>query len=400
MIFAAKTGDKKVSQAKLLICIRVTIPIWLIFISLNGFSQITIVLKNANAFPDSIQNNIYVAGNFNEWNPGNKNYLLRNYSGVYSITFTPPKDITTLEYKFTHGDWKRVEVNADGSQKQNRTVNYKPGMIEDVSVEGWDDLLPDKIKEGNKDVIQFTVYSNELKREKNIRVYLPCDYEASNNRYPVIYVLDGQNLFDDVYSPAGEWEIDETMDSICSLNLETSIIVGIDHASDMRLTEYSPWKIKKIDAGGEGDEFAAFVAHTLKPKIDAMYRTVPFREYTAIAGSSMGGLMSLYIVLNYNDVFSKAGVFSPAFQTSEQNYKNAERYDSALPTKIFFVAGSKEGGDYDMMFNMQKMYYLLLKKQIPELQMRYTIESDAQHTEKFWREEFFNAYLWLYENEN
>lgn len=360
------------------------------------YSQITFTIKNANDFPDSIKNNLFIAGNFNDWNPADEKYQLKNNNGVYSITFTP-KNMNNLEYKFTHGGWQNVEVHVDGSQTKNRTVTYIAGANIENTVEGWDDLLPDKLKEGNKDVIQFKVYANELKREKNIRVYLPCDYESSGKTYPVIYMLDGQNLFDEVYSPAGEWGIDETMDSICEMQLQTSIIVGIDHANELRLTEYSPWQIKKYDAGGEGDEFASFVANTLKPKIDSIYRTKPEREHTMIAGSSMGGLMSLYFVMNHNDVFSMAGVFSPAFWTSKENFSNAENFYSVLPTKIYFIAGAKEGNEYDYMFDMQRMYNILLSKQLPALEIRIIVESDGQHTEGFWRDEFFDAYLWLME---
>lgn len=361
------------------------------------YSQITLIVKNANDLPDSIKNNLYVAGNFNGWDPGDKKYKLTLTSQGYAVTFTPSKDLVDLEYKFTRGDWHRVEVNADGSQMQNRISHYTAGEKIEANIAGWDDLLADKLKEGNKNVIQFTLYSGQLQRDKNIRIYLPCDYQTSGQNYPVVYMLDGQNLFDDVYSVAGEWGIDETMDSLCRAHLQASIVVGIDHAGDQRLTEYSPWKIKKMDAGGEGDAFSQFVVQTLKPKIDSLYRTKKDRENTMIAGSSMGGLMSLYMVLNYNATFGKAAVFSPAFQTSEKNFSNATKYESSLPTQIYFIAGAKEGGDYEMMFNMQKMYNILLKKQIAALQMRCIVESEAQHTESFWRKEFFDAYMWLME---
>jgi metallo-beta-lactamase class B len=264
-------------------------------------------------------------------------------------------------------------------------------------VAAWDDHLPDKVQEGTADLIQFTVFSNALNREKNIRVFLPCDYETSGKNYPVVYMLDGQNIFDGVNTPGGEWGVDETMDSLCGIGIETSIIVGIDHAGAMRLTEYSPWKIKKYDAGGEGHAFAEFVTHTLKPKIDALYRTKPEREHTAIAGSSMGGLMSLYIVLNYNTTFSKAAVFSPAFWTSNENFSNAEKFTGNLPTKIYFMAGAKEGDAYDTMFDTQRMYNILLKQQNPWLAMRITIDSYGQHTESFWRYTFPLVYQWLTE---
>ncbi|MFI5171227.1 MAG: alpha/beta hydrolase [Chitinophagales bacterium] len=361
-----------------------------------SYSQVTIIFKNATEFPDTVQNNLYVAGNFNGWNPGEGKFKLMKENGIISLTFVPDADITFIEYKFTRGNWLTGEVLREGGYKQNRSYFYKPGMVIEETIENFQDLAPAITKIPNPNVIQFKIYSTELKREKNIRVYLPCDYMSSGKYYPVLYMLDGQNLFDDVYAYAGEWGIDETMDSICGLGWKTSIIVGIDHAGDKRFTEYSPWYVSEEYGGGEGDEFAGFVADKLKPKIDSMYRTKPERENTMVAGSSMGGLESLYIVLNHADKFSRGGIFSPAFWTSEENFNNAEKYNSELPVKLFFICGAMEGNDAKYMKDMERMYNLLLDKKIGPLEMRLVVDGKGTHSEGFWRREFLEVYSWLF----
>ncbi|MBP9222056.1 MAG: alpha/beta hydrolase, partial [Chitinophagales bacterium] len=354
--------------------LRAFVPLWLfLFLHNNSFSQVTIILKNASDFTPEIQNSIYIAGNFNQWNPGDLELKFKNENGKIALTFIPDSGITYLEFKFTRGTWETGEVYKDGGYRTNRSYFYTPGMLLELTVESFQDIAPTKVIEPNKDVIQFQIYSPELKREKNIRIYLPCDYKTSNKNYPVLYMLDGQNLFDDVYAYGGEWGVDENMDSICNLGWTTSIIVGIDHAGEKRTTEYSPWFINEEYGGGEGDEFGSFLTNTLKPKIDSMYRTKPQREFTSVAGSSMGGLMSLYIVLNHNDIFSKGGIFSPAFWTSKENFSNAENFVGKLPTKLFFICGAMEGNDAQYMRDMEAMYDILLNKKLANLQMRLVV---------------------------
>ena len=377
--------------------LRAFVPLWLfLFLHNNSFSQVTIILKNASDFTPEIQNSIYIAGNFNQWNPGDQELKFKNENGKIALTFIPDSGITYLEFKFTRGTWETGEVYKDGGYRTNRSYFYTPGMLLELTVESFQDIAPTKVIEPNKDVIQFQIYSPELKREKNIRIYLPCDYKTSNKNYPVLYMLDGQNLFDDVYAYGGEWGVDENMDSICNLGWTTSIIVGIDHAGEKRTTEYSPWLINEEYGGGEGDEFGSFLTNTLKPKIDSMYRTKPQREFTSVAGSSMGGLMSLYIVLNHNDIFSKGGIFSPAFWTSKENFSNAENFVGKLPTKLFFICGAMEGNDAQYMRDMEAMYDILLNKKLANLQMRLVVESTGTHSEWFWRSEFFEVYKWLF----
>lgn len=364
------------------------------FVFRIGAAQITITVTDFPALPDSVADTgIYIAGNFNNWDPGNQQYKLKKQNEKYSITFTP-ESVTNLEFKFTRGSWQTGETLKNGGFKENRGYYYHPGMTVEEKIENWEDLVPHVAKIPNADVIQFSVYAPQLKKEKTIRVYLPCDYKTSVKIYPVFYMLDGQNLFDDVYSFAGEWGIDESMDSICKTKYPDAIIVGIDHGGAERNNEYSPW-VNAQYGGGKGDAFAEFVVKTLKPHIDSVYRTLPDRENTAIGGSSMGGLMSFYFVTQYNSVFSKALIFSPAFWFANENFEEAQNYTSSLPTKMYFICGGLEGDQY--MNDMISIFTMVKNKNLPGHTFRLSVESDAKHTESFWRKEFIEAYEWLFE---
>lgn len=359
-------------------------------------AQITIEITNAQDFPDSICSHVFVAGNFNGWNPADEKTKFKRVGDRLVVTLDLSVNLSVVEYKFTAGSWDRGEVMENGTPRANRTCYYKPGMIVSATVENFQHLAPHYNPQENTAIIKFEVWSPELKCNKNIRVYLPKNYAVNTNRYPVLYMLDGQNLFDATTSYAGEWGIDEAMDSIANMNQLPAIIIGIDNAGEDRLAEYSPFLVKNEVESPKGDDFAKFVAVTLKPKIDSMYRTLAKREFNGVIGSSMGGVESMYIVLKYSNLFSKAGVFSPSFWTSKKNYEYAAASVIKSPTQFYFLAGAFEGGDYEMMNDMHAMYQLLLDKKNPNLILRAVVESDGTHGEGFWSEEFLDMYNWFF----
>lgn len=159
------------------------------------------------------------------------------------------------------------------------------------------------------------LHSPQLGNQRDLLVYLPPSYSTSSQRYPVLYMHDGQNLFDDATSYVGEWRVDESMEMLSREGLET-IVVGIPNAGTERLNEYSPFRDPK-HGGGKGQRYLEFLAATVKPLIDAEFRTLPGRETTGVMGSSMGGLISLYAYYRFPEVFGRAGVVSPSFWFAE-----------------------------------------------------------------------------------
>lgn len=140
-------------------------------------------------------------------------------------------------------------------------------------------------------VSTFKLDAPQLKTTKKIWVYLPKNYKTSDKKYPVIYMHDAQNLFDAKTSFAGEWNIDETLDSL----KKQAIVIGIEHGNEKRLEELTPFPNEKY-GGGKADDYLEFMVITLKPYVDKNYRTKPNANNTVIFGSSLGGLVSYYAV--------------------------------------------------------------------------------------------------------
>ncbi|MBC6989100.1 alpha/beta hydrolase-fold protein [Hymenobacter sp. BT491] len=340
---------------------------------------------------------IYVAGSFNNWNPA-ASALTKNADGSYQITL--PAGSGNAEYKFTRGSWESVEVEADGKDVANRRFSYGNTAIIPQQIANWADMA------GRKPPKQHTVTANvavvadsfripQLNRTRRIWIYLPNDYTAGTRRYPVLYVHDGQNVFDDFTSFSGEWGIDETLRQLQQTGQDQgTIVVAVDNGGSSRLDELSPWRNPQY-GGGEGDRYVDFMAHTLKPYIDAHYRTLSGREFTGIAGSSMGGLISLYAALKYPAVYSKAGIFSPAFWFAKDSLFQFVASTKPVPTTSFyFVAATPESET--MVPLMAALRDSLQKRGFPAANMTYRATPDGQHAEWFWKREFPAAYQWLY----
>ncbi|HEX9826695.1 MAG TPA: alpha/beta hydrolase-fold protein, partial [Flavobacteriaceae bacterium] len=217
--------------------------------------------------------------------------------------------------------------------------------------------------------------------------------------YPVIYMHDAQNLFDEKTSFVGEWKIDEYLDTI---HENQSIIIGIEHGNEKRIDELTPYITEKY-GGGKGDMFLDFVVNTLKPKIDSTYHTLKDVKQTAIFGSSLGGLMSLYAVIKYPEIFGKAGIFSPAIWINKKEiFQFVKNADIDPDKKIYFLVGSEEGetmGDASTMVSDQhEMVQLLKTKGISDNNIVDKVIPNGHHNETLWSTYFPEAYQWLIKN--
>lgn len=185
------------------------------------------------------------------------------------------------------------------------------------------------------------VYSPELDNERDLLVSLPGGYSAGERRYPVIYMHDGQNLFDPATSFSGSWNVDVAMAEV-SLDGLGAIVVGIPNMGMERLAEYSPFEHPKL-GGGRGDLYLEFLINTVKPLIDERYLTAADREHTGIVGSSMGGLISLYAFFRHPEVFGFAGVMSPSLWLNELDMFSFIESAPYAPGKLYLDVGDLEG---------------------------------------------------------
>jgi predicted alpha/beta superfamily hydrolase len=337
---------------------------------------------------------IFVAGNFNGWDPGAAAYQLQHQGGqVYELTFNPAAG--NLQFKFTRGSWQTVEGNASGSFLPNRTYNYSGGAdtlaLQILSWEG----SSGSTAASNVSILSSSFYMPQLERSRRVWIYLPPDYETSAKDYPVLYLQDGQNVFDASTAFAGEWEVDESLNRLFEEGDEGIIVVAIDNGGANRINEYSPW-VNPAYGGGQGAAYVDFIVETLKPHIDANYRTRPEREHTGIMGSSLGGLISLYAAIEHQEVFGKAGVFSASFWFSDQSYAHVSSTGKQAQMRIYLIAGQLEGSSGAQIADMNTMYNTLRAAGFGEEEVLATPHADGQHSEWYWAREFPAAYEWLF----
>lgn len=238
-------------------------------------------------------------------------------------------------------------------------------------------------------VIDSAFYMPQLNRHRRIWIYLPGDYFSTKKKYPVIYMQDGQNVFEKSTSFAGEWGVDEALGSLENKEGK-SIVVAIDNGGDKRINEYSIYDTEKFGKA-EGKEYLEFVVKTLKPFIDKKYRTKSRAKYTCIAGSSLGGLISFYGMLQYPKVFGAAGVFSPSFWMVPQLKKEIETTGRKIEGRIYFYAGKLEGEE--MIEDMLSFFELMNRHS--KVKMTSVIRTEGKHNEASWRKEFPLFYRWL-----
>jgi predicted alpha/beta superfamily hydrolase len=236
------------------------------------------------------------------------------------------------------------------------------------------------------------VRSPQLRNARDIHVYLPPSYRASGRTYPVIYMQDGQNLFDPELSFAGEWGVDETMERLGPQGYE-AIVVAIPNMGRDRCAEYSPW-VDRRAGGGRGDAYLDFIIETLKPKIDARFRTRREREHTGIVGSSMGGLISLYGFLRSPAVFGFCGAMSSSLWFADRAIFDFAAGVQRWFGRVYLDIGSEEGQRH--VRDAQRMFRLLRRTcPHPRDQLMYIVEQGAQHTEQAWAQRFEMAVRFL-----
>jgi predicted alpha/beta superfamily hydrolase len=225
--------------------------------------------------------------------------------------------------------------------------------------------------------------SPELGNARDVLVYLPPSYGADpERRYPVLYMHDGQNLFDAATSFSGEWEVDKTLENASAEGLET-IVVGIPNAGPERLNEYSPFPDAKHETVGRGDAYLDFIVQTLKPVIDRDFRTLPGRESTGIAGSSMGALITLYAFFRNGDTFGFAGVMSPALWFAERAIFPYVEGAPFVPGRIYVDVGTREGRE--TLTDVRRLRDVLVEKGYRKGEdFLYVVEMGGTHSEAAW----------------
>jgi predicted alpha/beta superfamily hydrolase len=232
--------------------------------------------------------------------------------------------------------------------------------------------------------------SAALGNARNISVYLPPDYfdaSAAMRRYPVLYMHDGQNLFDGAtaFIPGQDWGVDEAAETLIRAGRVTPlIVVAIDHGGEARGDELTPTYDARYKSGGRGADYARMLIEELKPYVDAQYRTRPEREWTGVGGASLGGLISLYLGLTHPDVFGRLACLSPSLWWDKRKLlMQVRQMEAKLPLRIWLDIGTQEGSG--TVYNVRMLKNALLRlgwKRGDDFQ--YVEAQGADHSERAW----------------
>ena len=374
-----------------------TLLVILSFIFLGFISQTTEQEKEItfSVIPKSLPDAavIYITGNHKKlgmWNPGAVP-LERQHDACWSKTFWFKND-ANLEYKITRGSWQTEAVNLEGAVLPNSRLSVKNDTTIIIKIENWKDISH-KIEGQITGVVKYhRNIKGEGIKQRDIIVWLPTSYETSlKKQYPVLYMHDGQNIFDPITSYINvDWQIDETADSLISNGkMEEIIIVGIYNTVD-REEEYSN--------SPQGQLYMRFLVNIVKPFIDETYRTLPGVNSTATMGSSMGGLISFLLVWNYPKVFSQAGCLSPAFIYNKNNsVKLVEQYrGSTKPIRIYIDNGGV-GLEDILQPGCERMLRALQRKgfKIGE-NLEWFYDEHAEHSERAWAKRVWRPLIFMY----
>jgi predicted alpha/beta superfamily hydrolase len=342
---------------------------------------------------------IFITGNFNKWNPKDHGFQLKILDeNTYSIDIEDQLLGDDIEYKFTKGGWENVELDQYGNITPNRKIKKRSATTTDF-VEKWrfnwgpfkDEFFP------IVEVISEEFYIPQLDRYRKVWALLPYDYYISDKKYPVLYLQDAQNLFNEG-SAYGNWEIDKKLSILAEYGRGDVIVIAVEHGSEDRIKEYI-FDNDNVANGSEGKKYIRFVTDTLKPFIDEHYRTKKDRENTGIGGSSLGALISLYSGFLYPEVYSKLLIFSPSLWIEPNNNFPMMSFRVPFKTKIYLYGGEKEGAKMVKRIQVFENYLKRWeKKNLFDFEFKTNITPDGEHSEFYWSQEFPRAIEWLFYN--
>ena len=228
--------------------------------------------------------------------------------------------------------------------------------------------------------------SAHLEHAHTLLVLLPPGYDADQNRrYPVLYLHDGQNVFDKATSVGDEWRVDETaLGLITAGAIEPLIVVGIYNTGEHRIEEYTPTADAEKKQGGKADQYARMLIEEIKPFIDREYRTRPDAGSTGLGGSSLGGLLTMHIGIRHSNVFTRIAALSPSVWWDKRVIvREVTELPGKLPLKIWLDAGTQEGEE--VIADARALRDALVTKGwVAGQDLAYMEAEGAQHNEASW----------------
>lgn len=380
----------------------------------------------ANGIPQGAE--LSIGSSLNTWNPKNTQWYATQLDQTHfclAVSVSSEYIGQEIEYKWTlqypdsgGNGWEHTENPVGTGEYGNRkyTVKEADNVINDnVSFPNNSGGSNSTVTGGKLDIIEIEMPQFSDGRTRKIRVWLPDGYDPSDRekKYSVLYMHDGQNLFDAATSFIGEWEVDESLTRLMKNGYESTIVVGIDNGELLRFNELCPsWELNTLGrqyiSSPAGEKYADFIVNTVKPYIDENYNTRPQREHTGIGGSSMGGIISLYMAMEYADIFDYGIIFSPAMHIYNDNVLEdfLDNYDFTtmknLP-KLYIFAGALTGGSdpgtpYDEACISKYVDIIknaLTDRNYPKQIIGALVDRNGYHIESTWAKFFPIALGWL-----
>jgi predicted alpha/beta superfamily hydrolase len=268
----------------------------------------------------------------------------------------------------------------------------------DHTIVGWVEIIPFESK----------IFHNT----RMLRVLVPANYFSPHNAhrtYPVLYMQDGQNLFDEATSNHGEWHVDETVEHLVgSFKIPPMFVVGIDHVGAQRTAEYLPYPTAHSQDAGSRDErevhgkdYAKFLLTEVMPFIEKKYRVSRGAANTGLGGSSHGGDISLYTVLQHPGIFGHVLIESPVLSIGDDQLIKDAAKAKQLPLKMYLGIGTSEtpdpGPNADIVKSVEELERVLRNKGMGPARLKVVVDEGAQHNEAAWSRRLPDALLFLYQ---
>jgi len=345
---------------------------------------------------------IFLAGSLQSlgpWKPDG--FLLTRFKDTnqWKGTFEAKKG-DTLKYKFTCGTWDSVEKTVQGGDVPNRVLELGDDATIKITVAAWATApASSSTVTGDIDILEIPIGSTSAARP--VRVWLPSIYKTSNERYPVLYLLDGQNVFDSATAAFGvEWQADESAQSLISTNeIPPVIIVAVDNSSQ-RLKEYT--------RSEEGQRLVhlEWIIDVVKSEIDEKYRTLTDPANTTIGGSSLGGLFALNAFSTKANVFGNAICMSPSLFWDDERllkkFENERLENNQSNRRLWLDFGTHESSD-PARSAMHIERFSRLRKALEShdsedfIALKAVVDEGAAHDEKAWARRFPMALQFIYD---
>ncbi|WP_045234342.1 alpha/beta hydrolase [Deinococcus pimensis] len=305
---------------------------------------------------------------------------------------------TLLDAKVTRG----TDDSGEGDEYGHRAPGHRVVVTGDASVEivvrGWQDR-PAGVKPSTSTgrVEDLSVFSPELGLERDVRVWLPPGYDREDRAYPVLVLHDGQNVFDAALAFQGvEWGADEAADTLARGGLPV-ILVAVPVGAE-RAALYTPFPSRYNGYGPRVEAYTDFLAGTLLREVGRRYRVLEGPTHTGVAGSSFGGLASLYAGLTRPDVFGFVGAFSPSTWLADFELRTFVEASSAPASRFYLDMGGREGGDVEsaaLLVRQTRVVAHLLSTRTRET--RLVIDPGGWHDEAAWARRFPEVLRWFAE---